>query len=428
MRALCDDGRSHPRPGLRLAYPPGVPSLGRLLAALPPDAGVAVVRDGAATVVAALPSETVTATGRAALHTLDTLRGGWWAGWLSYDLGRAVERFPQQAIEDRAIPDLHLSRYEGRLVLVPGAPPRLEGRGPGRDLLSRALRADAEPRPCSPIGGWGSSLDHEAWTVAVNRVLAHIADGDCYQVNLTRRLTTTQPADPRALTAALWRDHPAPHAALIEAGALAVVSASPERFLRIDGDLVETKPIKGTAASALVLAHSEKDHAENVMIVDLARNDLGRICEYGSITVPSLCTVEAHPGLHHLVSTVRGRLRPGVGLGAVIRATFAPASITGAPKPQVMQIIECLEPVRRGVYCGAVGWLDLDRGRADLNVAIRTFTVGPHGTDFGVGAGIVADSRADAEWTETELKADRLLALAGAGAGSRSRHRMRLPA
>jgi para-aminobenzoate synthetase component 1 len=174
---------------------------------------------------------------------------------------------------------------------------------------------------------------------------------------------------------------------------------------------------------------SSKDHAENVMIVDLARNDLGRVCEPGSIRVPSLCAVESHPGLHHLVSTVRGRVRGDVGMGELVRATFPPASVTGAPKPRVLQAIEDLEPVRRGVYCGALGWIDTtadDRERvaADLAVAIRTFTVlgGADAgcTHFSVGGGIVADSDPDAEWDETELKAARLLAVAGAGRRARA--------
>ena len=151
------------------------------------------------------------------------------------------------------------------------------------------------------------------------------------------------------------------------------------------------------------------------MIVDLARNDLGRVCEYGSVQVPALFEVEAHPGLFHLVSTVTGRLRPGVDLADVVRATFPPASVTGAPKPRVMQAIEDLEPVRRGVYCGAIGWVDGDRGRAELAVAIRTFTIADGRTHLGVGGGIVADSQPDDEWVETELKAARLLAAAGAG-------------
>lgn len=150
------------------------------------------------------------------------------------------------------------------------------------------------------------------------------------------------------------------------------------------------------------------------MIVDLARNDLGRVCEYGTVRVPSLCTVERHPGLHHLVSTVVGRLRPDVETGALLRATFPPASITGAPKPRVLQAIEDLEASRRGVYCGAVGWIDADAKTMDLNVAIRTFVVTGQGTHLGVGAGIVADSDPTAEWEETELKVARLLAAAGA--------------
>ncbi len=210
----------------------------------------------------------------------------------------------------------------------------------------------------------------------------------------------------------------------VDGSPIAVVSASPERYLRQrrrdDHVEVETRPIKGTAADADVLRASAKDHAENVMIVDLARNDLGRVCEPGSITVPSLCAVEPHPGLHHLVSTVRGRLRPDVGFGALVAATFPPASVTGAPKPRVLQVIEDLEPVRRGVYCGAFGWIDTRDGAgaagfadADLAVAIRTFTVLGEGADgcthFGVGGGVVADSQPGAEWEETELKASRLL-------------------
>jgi para-aminobenzoate synthetase component 1 len=195
---------------------------------------------------------------------------------------------------------------------------------------------------------------------------------------------------------------------------LAVVSASPERFLRVDGRYVETRPIKGTAVDGAFLRDSEKDHAENVMIVDLARNDLGRVCEFGSVAVPGLMDIEPHPGLHHLVSTVTGTLRADIGLRELVRATFPPASVTGAPKPRVLQTIEDLEPVRRGVYCGAVGWIDADQARVDLAVAIRTFTLAGGRSYLGVGGGIVADSIAAREWAETELKAARLLAAVGA--------------
>jgi para-aminobenzoate synthetase component 1 len=154
------------------------------------------------------------------------------------------------------------------------------------------------------------------------------------------------------------------------------------------------------------------------MIVDLARNDLGRVCEPGSISVPSLCALESHPGLHHLVSTVRGRVRDDVDTRALLAATLPPASVTGAPKPRVLQIVEDLEPVRRGVYCGGFGWIDTARDEADLALAIRTFTLFDDRTELGVGAGIVADSSPSGEWEETELKAARLLALAGADTGA----------
>jgi para-aminobenzoate synthetase component 1 len=195
---------------------------------------------------------------------------------------------------------------------------------------------------------------------------------------------------------------------------ITVVSASPERFLQWKQRTVETRPIKGTARDADWLRASAKDHAENVMIVDLARNDLGRVCEYGSVHVAGLCEVEAHPGLFHLVSTVRARLRDDVGPGDLVRATFPPASVTGAPKPRVLQAIEDIEPVRRGVYCGAIGWIDTERDEGDLAVAIRTFTASDGRGHLGVGGGIVADSDPAAEWEETELKAARLLAAAGA--------------
>ena len=157
------------------------------------------------------------------------------------------------------------------------------------------------------------------------------------------------------------------------------------------------------------------------MIVDLARNDLGRVCEFGSVRVPALCAIEHHPGLYHLVSTVTGRLRPEVDLADVVRATFPPASVTGAPKPRVMQAIEDLEPVRRGVYCGAVGWVDADRGRPSSRSRSGRSLIGTRrGTTYlGVGGGIVADSQPDDEWAETELKAARLLAAAGRRVGTR---------
>jgi para-aminobenzoate synthetase component 1 len=390
-------------------------SLDRVLAAAPVGAELVVVRDGPTTIVAVEPEAVIVRDGTEALAALDGIGGGWWAGWLSYDLGRAVERVPDLGRPAPPIPDLVLARFDTRLVLEPGRDPRIEGTGPSAQTLRSLLDAAGDDRfhaaDLSPLT-WSSSMDRTAWDAAVTEILEHLRAGNCYQVNLTRRLECSIELDPVDLFRRLSWSNPAPHGALVRVGDVAVASASPERFLRRDERRVETRPIKGTAEDAETLRHSAKDRAENVMIVDLSRNDLGRVCEYGSIDVPSLFEIESHPGLHHIVSTVTGTLRPDVGYGDLIRATFPPASVTGCPKPRVLRIIEELEPVRRGIYCGAVGFIDADNDVLDLNVAIRTFTIAGGHTTFGVGGGIVADSDPGAEWEETELKAKRLLAIA----------------
>jgi para-aminobenzoate synthetase component 1 len=409
--------------------PGASPDAGALLAALSATVDAAVLRDGPRVVVAAAPDALVVASGADALDRLDRLPAGWWAGFLAYELGAAVERVvPGRSAtgargEDGG-PDLVLARFPARIVLDPvSGGLKLDGRGPARDLLAGVAEA-ARSRPPSPAptqrSTWHTSLDQNEFEQGVATIREHISAGDCYQVNLTRRLTCARAVDPVALFAELERVNPSPHGAFLriaatpEVPAMAVVSASPERFLSWRGREVETRPIKGTGTDPGALRASAKDRAENVMIVDLARNDLGRVCEPGTVVVPALCEVEAHPGLHHLVSTVRGRRRAETGVGALVRATFPPASVTGAPKPRVMQLIEDLEPAPRGVYCGAVGWIDTERDSGDLNVAIRTFTVAHGCTRLGVGAGIVADSEPASEWAETELKAARLLDAAGA--------------
>jgi para-aminobenzoate synthetase component 1 len=402
--------------------------VGPILAALPAGLAAAVGRDGTRSVVACGAEEIVRCDGPDVFPALDRLGAGWWAGFVTYDLGRSIERVrPAPMASDPFLPDVCFLRFGARVELDRRTGEfRVHGRGPARRALERALDAAAGPPEDRGLGlgPWATSLDRPAFEAGVRTIVGLIEAGDCYQVNLTRRLTCARPADPVALWSALETGNPAPHASFVHTGRevpgvdLAVVSASPERFLRVDGRRVETRPIKGTAVSPAWLRASEKDRAENVMIVDLARNDLGRVCRPGSVTVPGLCELEPHPGLVHLVSTVRGTLRDDVGFGGLLRATFPPASVTGAPKPRVLQAIEDLEPVRRGVYCGAVGWVDTVRDRADLAVAIRTFTVTPAGTQLGVGGGITADSDPAAEWRETELKAARLLAVAGTGAGA----------
>ena len=307
-----------------------------------------------------------------------------------------------------------LSALDGRgfwVVTVPFA---------GQPVCARfARRQPFAPGPMGrwrgpAAGDWSTSLGREHFVRGVESIRAAIAAGDAHQVNLTRRLSAplTAGADVVSLGDALARGNPAPHAAVVHlpAHGLHIASASPERFLRRSGAVVESRPIKGTARDVGSL--SAKDRAENVMIVDLVRNDLGRVCEWGSVTVPALCQPEHHPGLVHLVSTVRGRLRPGLGWPELLDATFPPGSVTGAPKVAALDLIDQLEPVPRGPYCGAVGWVDADAGTGDLNVAIRTFWFDEGQVHLGTGGAITWASEAGAEWEETELKAHRLLAVA----------------
>ena len=322
------------------------------------------------------------------------------------------------------------------IVCLPAQRPMLAARFPH----SAPARADPEPEAQSDADGlpspvvpaedepprsWISSFSRQDYSHRVGDIRALIAAGDVYQVNLTRRLggpiRRDHPgASALALTTAQATAHRAPFGAslcLPELGAW-VVGASPERFLSRDGDLVTSEPIKGTAVTAEQL--TAKDRAENVMICDLVRNDLGRVCRMGSVEVPDLLRLESHPGLVHLVTTVSGRLRSGVGWAALFDAVFPPGSVTGAPKLAALEVIDALEPEGRGPYCGALGWVDADAQTADLAVSIRTFWAASADADwpdawrwtFGTGGAITWDSDAEDEWSETELKAARLLTLA----------------
>ncbi len=318
----------------------------------------------------------------------------------------------------------------------------------GRTVCARFgdVREEDRERGAPPAGrwhgpdpsAWTSSMDRAGYERGVRAIRERIATGEVYQVNLCRVLTAALPEAPGAagaagpdidaLGAVLARGNPAPYAGTIRlpAHGVEIATASPELFLRRDGSTVESGPIKGTARTAAEFL--PKDQAENVMIVDLVRNDLGRICRTGTVTVPALCAVEPHPGLVHLVSTVRGELRPGAGWPELFAAAFPPGSVTGAPKLSALRVIRELETAPRGPYCGAVGWVDADRGRAELAVGIRTFwidrTAGGPVLRFGAGAGITWGSDPSGEWAETELKAARLLEVASgvhdAGSGRRT--------
>jgi para-aminobenzoate synthetase component 1 len=238
-----------------------------------------------------------------------------------------------------------------------------------------------------------------------------------YQVNVCRVLSApTNVTSLHGLASVLATEHPSRFPALVHlpSADVYVCSASPELYLsrdRVDGfDVIETRPIKGTGRLRSDI--TDKDRAENVMIVDMARNDLGRVARTGSVDVPALCEFEEYPGLVHLVSTVRAKLVRGVTWPEILLATYPPASVSGAPKLRALQVIRDLEPVRRGPYCGAIGWVDADRARASLAVGIRTFWLDAGQLRFGTGAGITWGSNAEAEWAETELKAELLLAAA----------------
>jgi para-aminobenzoate synthetase component 1 len=263
-------------------------------------------------------------------------------------------------------------------------------------------------------------MDEAAYVRGVQEVRAAIEAGSVYQANLCRVMSAPRPVglddDVAALSCLLAEGNPSPHGGFLRLPdhGVEVASASPELFLstRTDGMgvLVRSGPIKGTGRTAADL--TEKDVAENVMIVDLVRNDLSRVSVAGSVTVPELLQVQEHPGLVHLVSYVEGRLVPGAGWPELLDATFPPGSVTGAPKLAALDIIDRLEPVSRDLYCGAFGWVDADTGEAELAVAIRTFWLRDGQLRFGTGAGITWGSDAAAEWRETELKSARLTRLA----------------
>jgi len=370
---------------------------------------------------------------------LPPLTGGL-VGALAYDLARRVERLPQLAADDRTGPLLSLRVAEVVCAITPARdrallvarplPATLAG---GHDPHRRAREAIARARgrlgdaarrrqegrsrsrptapPVPPQVAW-TSLPRPNHLTAVEAVLAAIGAGQVFQVNLAQRLSARWPGDVHELYRALRSASPAAFgAALPDVG---VASISPETFLAVDGARVRTRPIKGTrpragdaaldAALADDLATAAKDRAENVMVVDLERNDLGRVCRPGSIEVPELTRVEAHPTVWHLVSTVQGELTAGTGYGELLRATFPCGSITGAPKIAAMALIEQLERVRRRWYCGAIGFLS--PGHARLSVAIRTAALRPDGVvDHGAGGGIVADSEPSSEHAETLDKA-----------------------
>ena len=317
-------------------------------------------------------------------------------GYLGYGLKRHIERLPNTVHDDLRLPECYLAFYDRINAIEPQslAPP--------------------PPAPAMPpqFRCLQSNFTQDAYEASVRRALEYIEAGDIYQVNLSQRFQSACPADPFDVYLCLRAQSPSPFGAYLNYPEFSVLSSSPERFLRYEprGRTIETRPIKGTRprgacpetdrALARELLASEKERAENVMIVDLERNDLGRVAEIGSVTVDGLFELETYATVHHLTSTVRARLRQDRGIVDLLRATFPGGSITGAPKIRAMRVIDELEPVARGVYTGTIGYLGLD-GAMDLNIAIRTIVIKDGQASFHVGSGIVADSEPALEYEET---------------------------
>ena len=371
------------------------------------------------------------------------------AGYFGYDLGRHLEQLPAHKTDDMAFPDLAVGFYDTVVafdhrerrawVLSCGYPEqepearRVRAENRAAHFESRlAEAAQTLPPPPTPQvdPAVESNFSRPAYEDAVQRVIDYIHAGDIFQANMTQRFRAPLPegVTPFELYRRLRAVNPAPFAAYLDFPEVVVASSSPERFLKLRDGRVETRPIKGTRprgktpaeddALALELLASEKDRAENVMIVDLLRNDLSRVCRDESVKVPELCVLETYATVFHLVSTVVGELLPGMTAVDLLKASFPGGSITGAPKIRAMEIIAELEPTQRGPYCGSIGYLSFT-GCLDSSIVIRSYAIKDGMVTFQAGGGIVADSKPDAEYEETMDKARALLAALSPG-GSQS--------
>jgi para-aminobenzoate synthetase component 1 len=330
------------------------------------------------------------------LSTEALTSNGRWAGYVSYDLGYLFE-----SIGSCARDDLHLPLFAFALL------PR------GSDSCELSCK-DSAAASAAEIG---CTFSRDGYEYAVKRVTEYIAAGDVFQVNLSQRFTFSTSFSPRQIHQRLVQHSPASFGALLDFGDFALVSNSPELFLRVDGRRITTRPIKGTRpllpGMESELKNSAKDQAELNMIVDLERNDLGRICQIGSVRVSQPRIIEAHPTVYHGVATIEGMLKSSVNFLDLLGAMFPGGSVTGAPKIRAMQLIDELEPVRRGPYCGAIGYLDSD-GSMQFNLAIRTMVFKNGLAHIHVGGGIVADSVPSEEYLETLVKAEAMLRAVGA--------------
>ncbi len=356
---------------------------------------------------------------------------GGWIGFLSYEAGLSMEGISPHADGGTALPLARFGLYDSAavydhqkeqwyLTALDWPAPLAEQRPPVshrlavlREELQAAARLEMDETSPPHTTGPVPNMSRAAYVAKVLRAKKYIEAGDAYQINLTQRFTARTTATPLELYRRLRTESPSSHAALLMWGDTAIISSSPELFLDLRDGHAVTRPIKGTrprtgdrridAIARRELETSEKERAELTMIVDLLRNDLGRVCAFGTMRVSEPGEVEEHPNLFHRVATIEGDLRPGMGWLDLLRAAFPGGSVTGAPKIRAMQIIRELEPTPREVYCGSIGWIGLD-GAMSLNLAIRTMVQRGDEVQLYAGGGIVAESTADAEYAETVIK------------------------
>jgi para-aminobenzoate synthetase component 1 len=357
------------------------------------------------------------------------------AGFLSYDAGRLVERLPSKAVDDAGVPQVLLFRFDA-VWAVParGTPTLHRAPGPDGEAAAREMETRARSEPLAFHGGSLGAIEPRVspkeFEQMVLRAKGHVAIGDVFQVNLSHRLEADVGLHPLELYGRLRDRNPAPFSAFFSSGPLPddpegfhVLSSSPERLFRLESGRLEARPIAGTRRRGGTPAEDEalkaelladpKERAEHVMLVDLARNDLGRVARFGSVRVPHLLTVETFRTVHHLVSVVEAELAQGKDVVDALKALFPGGTITGAPKVRSMEVIEDIEPVRRGVYTGSLGWIN-GAGDADFNILIRTLFLRGGRVHLQVGAGIVEESVPEREYLETLAKAKGLLRALGA--------------
>lgn len=355
-------------------------------------------------------------------------------GYFSYDLARRLEKLPTIAVDAENIAEMAVGIYEWAVIVDHQ---QQQSWLVGLDTISeqhwqKLIKQFSDVRTASPLKDWHSSerfevlsepksnMSPQRYAQAFDRIKYYLKEGDCYQVNLTQRFSSPCSGNPWIPYQALRKINAAPFSAYLNFPQVQVLSSSPERFLKVHNGIVETKPIKGTRprkSDALEnhqqiqdLMNSDKDRAENVMIVDLLRNDISKSCEDGSVQVPKLFDIETYTTVHHLVSTVTGVLAKNQHAVDLLRSCFPGGSITGAPKIRSMEIIEELEPHRRGIYCGSIGYIGFD-GNMDTNIAIRTLVYSNGTIRFWAGGGIVNDSVMSDEYQESFDKAAAMLQL-----------------